>query len=264
MLAVSESSSIQGGMDATGSVGAQAVSMQSEIADPYAVLGISRMAGAEELKRAYRKLSMACHPDRHVGKPDAQRLEAERRFKLINAAYLAIGETLRAREAGQAPVGPATAGQDARLEAIRSVVASAALRLVPNLPRHIYRRVVSMVESLLIDTVALGDKAFSAGFDAAVRDALAMTGLGMDSKVDALNVLDAAVDDLQWRGKGADPETWQTLLRPLEAARESKPPLRNAPTPQVTPPSFTLNDLLRPEPVLVAAQGGMAMLVLLL
>ncbi len=50
--------------------------------DYYATLGVAREAGAEDLKKAYRKLAMQYHPDRNPG--DKQ---AEVQFKEINEAY---------------------------------------------------------------------------------------------------------------------------------------------------------------------------------
>jgi molecular chaperone DnaJ len=50
--------------------------------DYYATLGVAREAGAEDLKKAYRKLAMQYHPDRNPG--DKQ---AEARFKELNEAY---------------------------------------------------------------------------------------------------------------------------------------------------------------------------------
>src|SRR5580692_1778632 len=50
--------------------------------DFYATLGVAREAGAEDLKKAYRKLAMQFHPDRNPG--DKQ---AEAKFKEVNEAY---------------------------------------------------------------------------------------------------------------------------------------------------------------------------------
>ncbi len=50
--------------------------------DYYAILGVSRDASAEDIKKAYRRLSKELHPDKHKGKKDA-----ETKFKEINQAY---------------------------------------------------------------------------------------------------------------------------------------------------------------------------------
>jgi DnaJ-like protein len=239
--------------------------MQNEIADPYGVLGLSRTANADELKKAYRKLSLAWHPDRHAAGTDAQRLEAERRFKLINQAYVAIGDVLRTRSEAQEAAGRTVIERsDSRVEAIRSVVASVALRVVPNLPRRTYLRVVNMVEYMLLDTLAVGDRAFAFGFDAAVRDALDFASLAADSLDSCMNVLDTAVDELTWRGKGADPQTWQTLLRPLEEAMHPNRPVvgTSATSPSVKPDPFP--PLVRSEPAMLAAQVFAVVLFVLL
>ncbi|MGI6245573.1 MAG: molecular chaperone DnaJ [Pseudochelatococcus sp.] len=50
--------------------------------DYYEALGLSRGAGDAEIKAAFRKLAMQCHPDRNPGD-----VQAEAQFKEINEAY---------------------------------------------------------------------------------------------------------------------------------------------------------------------------------
>ena len=52
------------------------------MADYYEVLGISRNATQDEVKKAYRKRALQFHPDRNPGDPDA-----EKKFKEISEAY---------------------------------------------------------------------------------------------------------------------------------------------------------------------------------
>lgn len=248
--------------------------MQTEpLDDPYRVLGLPRSATLDELKRAYRKLSMTWHPDRHTGGSDADRRAAELRFKQINSAYVTIGELLREPRAGSAQPATARAEADAvvesdsRIAAIQAVVASVALRVVPSLPRYAYRRVIAVVEQLLFETIAIGDRAFVGGFSTMMREAMLLVGMDNSLRADALKVLDATVDELEWRGYGAGPEVWQQLLQPLTRARDpqSAPPRPLAPAGiDQRPQWIRIEDLLRQEPALVVCQGALAFIVLLL
>ena len=53
--------------------------------DPYQVLGVSRGASDDEIKKAYRTLSRKYHPDANVNNPNKE--AAEERFKEVQQAY---------------------------------------------------------------------------------------------------------------------------------------------------------------------------------
>ena len=56
--------------------------------DPYEVLGVSRGASDDEIKKAYRKLSRTYHPDANINNPN--KAEAEEKFKQVQQAYKQI------------------------------------------------------------------------------------------------------------------------------------------------------------------------------
>src|SRR3954471_6555159 len=74
--------------------------------DYYEVLGLARSAGAEEIKKAYRKLAVQHHPDKNPGDK-----KAEERFKELSEAYEVLSDPQRRQMYDQ--FGHAAAGQGA-------------------------------------------------------------------------------------------------------------------------------------------------------
>ncbi len=69
--------------------------------DHYAVLGLTREATQDEIKRAYRRLALECHPDRFPGDADA-----EARFRRVSAAYAVLGDVDQRRNYDRARLLP--------------------------------------------------------------------------------------------------------------------------------------------------------------
>ena len=65
-----------------------------ELKDYYQILGVSRDASAEDIKKAFRRLALRYHPDRN---PENTR-EAGEKFKEINEAYEVLGDEQRRRQ----------------------------------------------------------------------------------------------------------------------------------------------------------------------
>ncbi|CAH8430670.1 unnamed protein product [Dicrocoelium dendriticum] len=56
--------------------------------DYYAVLGISKDASVDDIKKAYRRLALKWHPDKNPTRKE----EAERRFKIVGEAYEVLSD----------------------------------------------------------------------------------------------------------------------------------------------------------------------------
>ena len=96
--------------------------------DYYEVLGVSRDASDEEIKKAYRRLAMKYHPDRNNGDK-----AAEEKFKAVGEAYQVLSDPQKKAaydRFGKAGVDPSAAGSAAATSATSSANSSAAVRRV--------------------------------------------------------------------------------------------------------------------------------------
>lgn len=66
--------------------------------DPYRVLGVSRSASDDEIKKAYRSLSRKYHPDANINNPNKD--QAEEKFKQVQQAYDQIMKEKQSGAAG--------------------------------------------------------------------------------------------------------------------------------------------------------------------
>ena len=60
--------------------------------NPYELMGITRDATDADIKRAYKKGALRCHPDKH---PEDQKYRAQKAFQQLTTAYAVLGDPLR-------------------------------------------------------------------------------------------------------------------------------------------------------------------------
>lgn len=130
--------------------------------DPYQILGVSRNATDDEIKKAYRSLSRKYHPDANLDDPK----EAEEKFKEVQQAYQQI---MQERSYGGSADGN---GQEAitelRLADSGSTVAS--IRSRGRKPRKI--RTCRQQQTISITGIIRRHSMFLAGSQAAMPDGI--------------------------------------------------------------------------------------------
>ena len=62
------------------------------VRDYYGILGVEPSSSEEEIKKAYRRLALEWHPDKHEQADDEKKAEAEEKFKEISEAYAVLSD----------------------------------------------------------------------------------------------------------------------------------------------------------------------------
>jgi DnaJ family protein C protein 9 len=66
-----------------------------EVEDPkilYTTLTIPTTATSEEIRKAYRKLALKYHPDKHTTKNDSEKVELGKTFQRVGFAYAVLSD----------------------------------------------------------------------------------------------------------------------------------------------------------------------------
>ena len=66
-----------------------------EDVDLYAVLGIQSTASGDDIKKAYRKLALIHHPDKHASSTEDAKQAASRKFQQVGFAYAVLSDRKR-------------------------------------------------------------------------------------------------------------------------------------------------------------------------
>ncbi|THH01432.1 hypothetical protein EW026_g1277 [Hermanssonia centrifuga] len=69
--------------------------VEPDSVDLYVVLSLTSSASQEELKRAYRKLALLHHPDKHATSAEEAKAAASLKFQQIGFAYAVLGDAKR-------------------------------------------------------------------------------------------------------------------------------------------------------------------------
>ena len=86
-----------------------------EDVDLYAVLTLTSSATPDAIKKAYRRLALLHHPDKHANASDAARHEAALRFQQVGFAYAVLSDGTRKERydrTGRTDEGFEMAGED--------------------------------------------------------------------------------------------------------------------------------------------------------
>lgn len=85
----------------------------------YEVLGIESCSDLRTIRRRYHELTLQCHPDKSVGKSEAERATLEERFKELSKVYQILSDS-KARSEYDATLGvPASSTTSSRPQSSR-------------------------------------------------------------------------------------------------------------------------------------------------
>ena len=64
----------------------------------YDILGVKKDASKDDIRRAFKKLSLKYHPDKHINDSEEDKKKAEEKFKEINEAYETLSDDKKRQE----------------------------------------------------------------------------------------------------------------------------------------------------------------------